>query len=220
MITRALHKAAVPLLSGEEDAFATSIVGILLRAFGVQVFGWDGVTIELEVKDEFGVQMPRRVFDRAMALITAMSTDKAYTDVPFFDEMISALSGRGVMLEQDPPSVEDAAWAVTELRLNDPEPVGRDPDQPFSADIRRYLRVVLDDEGFTLPPGALSAAPPRIPGKDQNTLPEDYHAAWASHQEMADAIDREMVARLHALFAQLESLGVDATHLEDRAQAG
>lgn len=219
MITRELHTAGVPLLNGEQDAFATTLLGILLKAFGPQVLEWDGITIQLEVKDEFAVEMPRRVYDRLMSLLTAITTDRPYVDVAFFDEMVSSLCGRGVILEQDPPSVEDLAWAVTELRLNDPEPASRDAEQPFDRNIQKYMRVVLDDEGFTIAPDALPAAT-RTPGHDENVLPEDYQAIWESHQEMANAIDQTVIQRLGLLFDQLRSIGVERAGLEDTAQVG
>lgn len=197
--------------SGDEPAFATTLVYILVKAYGFECLNWDGVTIQMQVKDDFGVEMPRRIYDKLMGLITALTTDVVYKDVAVFDEIISALTGKGIGVEQDAPAVEDVAWTVAEIQLNDPDPVSRNPQDPWKKDIKRYVRVVLDNEGFSIPPKILEFAPAKPiqkEGMDDNAY---YAGAWGSQQEKADEVDLWVNERIGMLIDQLAVLGFPAT---------
>lgn len=207
-ITREFRAAATPYLTGEKPAYATTLVAILTRLYGVDVFEWDPVTIQLEIKDDFGVEMPRKVYDRMQALLTALTTDSVYKRVDVFDEIVSALSGHSIGVEKDIPAVDDVAWAVVELRLNDPEPVSRDPKEPFNRDIGKYVRVVLDNEGLDIAPRALSFAPGRTVKAEGMADNQYYAGAWGSAQASADEIDQLMDQRVMELIDQLYDIGV------------
>lgn len=200
-------KIARNYFSGEQPAFATTLLAILFKTYGVQVLEWDGLTIEMEVKEDFGVDMPSRVYDKLMALITALSNDAIYKDVTFFDEFVSAINGRGFGTEDDVPAVDDVAWAVAELTINDPRPFGREPY--WYRNIRIYTRVVLDDEGMDIPPQVLGFAEARTPKSSVNEEPADYAATWGEKQAKADEIDAWVSERMVALVQQLMEVGVD-----------
>lgn len=205
---RELLDAGRRYFSGESEAFATTLLGILMHAYGIDVLGWDGVTVQMEVKDDFGVEMPRPVYDKLMALITAMSTDSVYKDVALFDETISALNGEGVGVERGIPAVDDVAWTVAELRINDPEPVSRDAKQPWGKNIQKYVRVVLDDEGMNRAPKILDFAAERGVPKEGTDDAQRYAAAWGSQELRADEIDEWVDAQIVALIEQLMGAGI------------
>ncbi len=199
----------VAIFSGKREAFATTLLASLVQAYGIEVLEWDGLTIQLQVKDDLGIEIPRKIYDKLMGLITAMTTDSVYKDVPVFDEIVSALAGQGIGVEQDVPSVEDVAWAVAEIQLNDPEPVTRDPENPWSRNIGKYVRVVLDNEGFRIAPQILSFAPNRHLPKEGMDDPSYYAGAWGAQQEKADEIDRWVENTLILLIQQLTSMGIE-----------
>jgi hypothetical protein len=152
--------------------------------------------------------MPRKVYDKLMGLITALTTDLVYKDVAVFDETISALNGRGIGVEQSVPAVEDVAWAVAEIDLNDPDPVTRNPKDPWKPDIKKYVRVVLDNEGFKIAPKVLEFAPNvHIPQEGMDD-PSYYAGAWGSQQEKADEIDIWISGQITKLIEQLDLLGI------------
>lgn len=208
MIGREFRQQASPYLSGKVDAFATTLLGIVLKAYGPEALNWDGLTIQLQIKEDFEIDLPRRVHDKIMALILCMTSNRVFIEVPVFDEMISALAGQGVGYEQDVPPVEDVAWACTEILLNDPEPTGR-PPMPWSSDIRKYVRVVLDDEGMPIAPEALSFAKDTTVKTEENVTGADYAATWEIQASRAREVDEWIEARVVLLLDQLQSLGID-----------
>jgi len=161
------------------------------------------------LKEDFGVELPRKVFDKMMALITAMSTDRVYRDIAFFDETVNALNGTGVGVDRGIPTVTEVAWAVTELAMNDPEPVGRDKENPYTKHIGKYARVVLDDEGMDRAPKALYFAPSRPVKKEGHDDAQYYAGAWGSAQARADEVDQWIEKTAIELLQQLMSLGID-----------
>lgn len=200
-----LHK----YFSGEKEAFATTLVSGLIRMYGVEALEWDPLTLQLEIKNDLGVEMSRKVFDKMMGLIAALTTDSVYKDVAVFDETISALVGDGVGVERGVPTVYDTAWAVTELQMNDPDPVSRDPRNPWSRNIAKYVRVILDDAGFNIAPKALNFAENRPLPKEGFDDPSYYAGAWGSQQEKATEVDIWLEEKAVQLIAQLMGLGVE-----------
>ncbi len=208
MLNPALKERATEVLSGRKDAFATAVLGLLLKVYGQDLLSWDGQTIQLEVKDDFGLEMPRWVYDRLMALIAAMTSNQVFQDVPLFDETVSALAGKGMGYEQDAPPVEDVAWAVTEILLNDPAPAGRQPNHPWSRDIRKYVRAVLDDEGMPIAPKCLDfAGNNTVPGEAQGDG-SYYAGVYGVQAERANEIDAWIDERISLLLEQLAYVGV------------
>jgi len=220
ILERHLKVDLAPFLSGERETFATVLLAGLMKAYGLEVIDWDGVTTQLQVKEDFGVEMPRRVYDQLMALQNVLTTDAVYKQVPVFDETISALNRQGVGLEQGVPSVDDTAWAVAEIRLNDPDPTTRSPEQPWGRDIQKYVRVVLDDEGFTRAPKILDFAADRLPGKEGTDDAAMYAATWGVQQSKADEIDQWVESQAEKLIAHLMELGIDFTASPEGAVLG
>lgn len=220
LIPREMKEAGAAYFSGERPTFATVLLAILFKLFGPEVLDWDGLTIQLEIKDRFGVDVPRRVYDKLMALITALSTDRVYKEVPLFDEFVSAINGEGMGIEQDIPAVDDVAWAVAELSMNDPDPVTRDPKNPWSKDVQKYVRVVLDDEGMSIAPKVLDFAPSKVRQLEGMDAPEVYAGSWGSSQDRADEVDRWVDNMAMTLIRQLMDLGIELQPTEAPAAAG
>jgi len=212
MLNPVFKERATEFLSGQREAFATTILGLLLKVYGQNLMSWDGLTIQMEVRDDFQLEMPRTVYDRLMALLSSMTSNQVFIDVPIFDETVSALVGKGLGQEQDAPPVEDVAWAVTEILLNDPRPKGRNANDPWSRNIKKYVRVVLDDEGMPIAPKALDFA-----GNDnvnaETSDDEAYYAGvWGVQAERAKEVDTWLDDRVALLLAQLEYVGVQVNH--------
>ena len=209
IITRELKEAGRRYYSGEEPTFATVLVAIMIKLYGPEVLEWDGLTYQLEIKELFETEMPRTVYDKMMALVTALATDAVYKNVEIFDETVNALNGHGVGVDQDIPSAAEVGWAVTELRLNDPDPATRSPEQPWGRDIQKYVSVVLRDEGLNIPPKALDFAETKILEAEGTDDPTQYAAAWQSGQSRADEIDQWIEGLVVTLLEQLMGLGIN-----------
>jgi hypothetical protein len=208
---------AADFLSGRKPAFATVLVGILLRAYGAEALSWDPLARRMQIEDDFGVELPRKEFEAIEALINAMTTDTAYRSVPVFHRTVQALNRQGLDDLDDMPDPDDLTWAVAELSANDPEPplVPR-TSIPYSDDIARYVGVVLDQHGVYGEPKVLRWADRTNPPLATN-LGDDplmFEAAMESSALKADELESELQNRFRALLTQLQELGIEPAPLK------
>lgn len=215
--SEAFKRSAQPFLSGERETYATVLLGIMLTVYGAECLNWDPVTVQAEVKQDFEVDMPSVVFDQLMALINALSTDAVYTSVDVFDQTINAFCRNGLN-DADMPSVEELAWSVFELTMNDPDPYEKVSEWPFSRDIATYCGVVLADAGINRPPATLAFAD--MPSWAPNDLSEDpalFAGAW--HKEVTQAQDIDLFVRKHfeQLTEHLSEIGLEPAPVAEEA---
>lgn len=201
-------KVFTSMLSGERPTYASVLLAGLIRMYGPGVIEFDPSTIEMDVKDDFGVHMPRVVYDQVMALISAISTDKVYREVEVFDQFVNAINRASLQHDQDPPTTEELAWAITELAISDPEPVGL-PDQPFNKQIAAYCRVCMQDDGVMSPPAVLQFAMPTRVSDEWADDPEMFASVYQSHEASAKEIDQYCKSKVSSLLDDLEDLGIE-----------
>ena len=216
--TQDFVRQAARYLAGDEPAYATTLLGIILKAYGSEALNWDPLTIEAQVKDDFGVELGDDPYEQLMAIINVMTTDTVYQSATVFDATVShllALNNHDV----DAPDPYELAWAVFEILVNDPDPHGvGDKACPFCQDIQGYCGLILADAGFRRPPATLSFArmPKWVaqPGGDDAVMTE---AAGDSDAATAEDVDRVVDHHAGQLIAQLKSLAIDPAPL---VQAG
>ena len=199
-------KIARPFFSGEKETFATVLLGCLMQCHGADVLNWDPATVEAEVTDCFGTEMPPLVYDQLMALINVMSTDTVYTSVTVFDRTVSALNRAGAE-DHDVPTPEEVAWAVFEMTANDPNPYGRGDEWPFSPAICQYVGVVLQDAGLHKAPETLSFAKMRETSLT-STDGDEFAAGTQNQDEMTAQVDEHLKTLFTKLTHQLSEIGL------------
>lgn len=125
------------------ETAATVVHAIMRQTFGEEVYDWDPLTCALEVKSEFSTEMDASTLDRWSAMQIVMTTDAFFKRLDAFLGICNTLN-EGVPFFQvfDPVTVEEAAWAITEVSLN------REL-LPFSYPIRQYIRQILAADGYT-----------------------------------------------------------------------
>jgi hypothetical protein len=207
MILATYKRRAAPYLTGEKPTFGTVLVSLLLRSYGTEALNWEGETIQMQIKQDYDVEMPRRVYDQLMGMITALTTDLVYTDVEVFDEVCNALCRRGVGSYRDIPPAIDVAWAVTEIEMADPAPVSRLQDR-WADPIKRYIRVVLNDEGISFAPQTLSFVKDIPPNTKETSDPALFAASWMSKQESSNEIDNRVEEITQVMLGQLRDIGI------------
>jgi hypothetical protein len=137
------------------QTFATVLITVFLDRFGTEGLSWDPSTVTMEVEQEFDVDLPQTSFDKLMAAISLLTTDRFYKSLPDFITICNVLSGdvyNPAMF--DPADGEEIAWGVTESMLIYPP----EEDDPFSDEIRAYIGATLDAEGIINPPDILRIA--------------------------------------------------------------
>jgi hypothetical protein len=192
------------------NTFATTMLLCVIDQYGTDVLSWSPQTILMETEEDFGFKWPPANFDRLMAGIAVLITDRFYKSLPDFIEICNILAGSpaspGVF---DPADTTECAWGITEaLLLSPPDDNDR---EPFIEEIRAYIGKVLEAEGIINPPDILRIG---IIGMDKRYKvhndfsddPEMYNAIWDTEASKTQDINELTKDRLFLLVNQLELL--------------
>jgi hypothetical protein len=203
-----VNKEVIKKVLRNPHSFATTLVVALLDSYGTELCSWAPETILLEVKSDFGVDMPQTNFDRLMAGIILLTSNRFYQSLPDFIELCGILSGAvahpGVF---SPADADECAWGITEAILLSPP----DEPEPFNAEIRAYVGKTVEMEGMIVPPDVLKIGMPASTAKSDvhNNFADDaimYTAIWKNEEEKTEEINSLVKDRLIALINQLAEL--------------
>lgn len=207
-----LKKHAVARWWTDDQTFATSLLALLIDEYGTESFQWDPETIRLQLESDYGVRLSRVNMDKLMSMITALTTNLFYTSPEAFTQIANAVNNSEADFENwDPPTAAEAAWALTEVTLNDPPKRREGYADQFSSDVRRYLGVILSQEGILHPPDVLQIAELDEQG-DKNAdetfadEPEMYQGFYKLSQNKSKDITDYVRSRITQLMAQLDEL--------------
>jgi hypothetical protein len=128
------------------ETLATVAHAIIRKQYGEDAYEWSPTTIYLELQADFTAEPDGAVLDRWSAMSVIMTSDAFFKRIDAFMGICNTLSsGEPFFQIFDPVTVEEAAWAITEVSLN------REL-LPFSYPIRQYLKQILKADGY--PDGA------------------------------------------------------------------
>jgi hypothetical protein len=184
------------------DTMASAAHAVALELFGEQYLQWEPLTIVLELKAELGEEPHPVVMDRISAMRIAISTDAFFRRFEGFSAIVNTLSTGSPFFDVfDPVTLEEIAWAVTEVALN--------RDMPrFERAITGYTRMLLKAGGFQ-------------PGEYPVQFREMFKARPSAHEVATDAagedalvIDEYVKEQLQELTRQFIDLGLD-TRLDE-----
>jgi hypothetical protein len=189
--------------------FGFTLLTIFLDLHGHEGLEYTPATIQMELEQEFGIDMPAGNYDRLLTAINIYTTNGFFVSTPDFVRACVVLSGHHPTpnLMQLPDS-EDLAWGITEGLLIHP-PEGE--KGPFMPEITAFIGEVLSSEGIINPPDVL-----RIAVRDQSLLsrvnydysedPEMFAGIVQMENSKTDAINRLVSGRLRGLLMQLSTL--------------
>ncbi|NDD52283.1 hypothetical protein EBZ39_00125 [bacterium] len=165
----------------------------------------------MEIEEEFNIDLPQHSFDKLMAAIYILTTDRFYKSLPEFITFCNVLDGEEYRPDIfDPADAEEVAWGITEAVLISP-PDESDPE-PFSEEIRAYIGATLDREGIINPPDilriALRAARVAPSIQDFSDDPEMFNAVYDLESGKTEDINRTIVLRTQLLAEQLAALSL------------
>lgn len=223
LIQRAIQRSAstpIRKLLVDPEAFATSLLVVVLDHYGTEVLQWAPQTIRLELEEDFQISALPLNFDKLMAAITIVTTDFYYRDLYRFIVLTNALVGSGFTFHEfDKADVHECAWAITEAWLLNPP----SNPQPFCDAIRHYLSILLLDEGYMTPPGMLKMAinGDRSAGVSMNH--GDDHQLMGqiglAQQEKTQAVNDMVEQNLQELLSQMQNLPLTSGNSKNVAQA-
>src|SRR4051812_21258144 len=87
-MSNAIHQK---LLQGDE-AFATSLVALLLDDFGTEALAWAPKTIIMELETIYSVSISQSSVDRLMSAVHLLTSNSFYSLLPDFNDLCNVLS--------------------------------------------------------------------------------------------------------------------------------
>ena len=124
------------------ETLGSVIHAIVLQKYGEEAYAWDPLTVYMELQADFGVDPDSTVMDRWSAISVIMSNNTFFQRPEAFMGICNTLADGSPSFDVfNPVSVEEAAWAITEVSLN------REL-LPFSYAIKQYLKIVLKQDGY------------------------------------------------------------------------
>lgn len=197
-------KQRLSKLFQDEAAWGAALyIGALQVMTADELATFEPATIRLELQYEAGIRLiDIDIFGRLMAAITVVSTDLFYQDLPAFIEICNVLTGSPPLANVfDPADSWEMSWAVAEMDLIDP----RDEDIEFSEEIRAYMGMMLQQDGFFSPPGILHMViMPKMSTPQEITTDADLLPALISGDtDRHDDVQEMLVENTKQLLSQI-----------------
>jgi hypothetical protein len=196
-------QAAEAELLDNSQTLATVAHAILRRKYGEQAYDWDLVTIMMEVRDDYSTAMASAVTNRWAAIQTIMTTDAFFKRLDAFMAICNTLTtGDPYFTLFDPVTVEEAAWAISEVSLN------REM-LPFSYPIKQYLRQILRMDGYAAhdTPDVFDSV--LEPGKDVTSVREQMRLIQQSaNRDVVEAYIDDQLNDMAYQFNKVPSLSM------------
>jgi hypothetical protein len=200
------YKAAVLGAYDNEDTFATTLFAIMLDMFGDAGFAdWDPQTIALEFKAHTGVtwdKVPAVNRDKLMMMTGVYTSNTFFRQLNVFIAACNAFCGAGVDVRTfDPATVDEMAWAVTEVKL-----AGFEED--FHPEIKAYVGVQAALEGFeSLPPTLSWGDKPKSAGKSAEAAAEGgvelFAAGYSQNRDEINEVEAEVKRKVGLMLDEL-----------------
>lgn len=205
-------KAALQQTLSNEEAFATSLMAIVLNEYGTEVFDWDPESLWMALAEDFGVSLRRVNKDKIQAMLLVYTSDLPFVSVEAFNNVCNVFGDSEANFARwDLLSPEECIWGVYEMMLN--VGIDRRPNEPapeYSHEVRRYIGVILENDGIFDPPDILRIAEmePRAgldQWQDDQTM---FNAAYDKSQTEKARLIEFLVHRLLTLLEELNQLPI------------
>lgn len=188
------------------DVSGAIIIALITDEFGTDCYGWEAETFRMEIESTWGVKLPDLNYEKLLAFLTVLTTDKFEQSLDGFIHICNALVGYGADFQQyDPATVSEMCKTIAEVTLLDPPEEGK---FNFNEEIRQYIRQELDYEGYGKTPRML--APFAAEGTPTpETLPMDDIEAksyFDRQDNQLEILDLEVQAHLANIFNDLKTL--------------
>jgi hypothetical protein len=191
--------------------FTTSAVVLLADKFGTEFLEWDPITVSMEVRSAFGVELTTEIQDRIQAASSLFTSNLFFVSLEAFSTICNALNFGSVASEIFVPAdLDDVLWGVTEAKIllgdmYDPE--------GYSHNVSRFVGYLLSEDGVTTPPSSLSFAEyDEI--EEENLSSEferdiEFQQAYTADQiQERQNLEKVNIVKIMALFEQLQKLPV------------
>lgn len=199
------------------DTFATTLLCLLIDKYGLEVLDWDPSTVEIQIKEDFGVQASPQALNRIQAGSAILTANLFHVSLEAYcticNTLVHGISETGSFV---PSSLNDMTWGMTEAALLE----GADYlPQGFSHNINRYMGVILDQHGIYDPPSPFKTAeyPGTVQEDNLTALAGDemaFKAYWDRQAEEKQGIERFVNARLFHLLSEMKTLPINGLNTQ------
>jgi hypothetical protein len=171
---------------------------------------WDPATLDMELHDDFGVDVSPASFDRLQTAIRLFTTDDFFQSVPDFVHACTSLAGTFCPADTVIfPDCAEIAWGITEGLLI--QPAEDEAPNPFSPEVVGFISQALEEEGIITPPDVLRIATRERSLMDRVSYdfsddPELFSAIQQTESDRTNTINQEIHRRLQLLLQQLHAL--------------
>ena len=125
------------------EADATVLNAMILSQYGEEALDWDPLTIQMEIKDDFGVAPASEVLDKICAMQIVMATGDFFNRVDAFRNIVNTLAnGQPFFQTFTPLQAEEIAIALATVGMN------RDM-LPFAPSVQELVRLSLKGDGYS-----------------------------------------------------------------------
>jgi hypothetical protein len=191
----------------DPDTYATTLLVVVLDRLGTEALEWHPETLQMEIREQFGVDLSKNAKDRLMAAIAVVTTNYFWRDVRRFIELCNIFAGDDFdPTVFNPADSAEMAWGVAEASLLSPP----EESQPFHPDVQQYVGKMLAEEGYVRAPNVLSfALADDVSGQISDAYaddPEMFGAIWKHQESKSQELDFLVQENLQELFQQLSGL--------------
>lgn len=124
------------------EADATVLNAMLISKYGEEALDWDPLTIQMEIKDDFGVSPASEVMDKICAMQIVMGSSAFFDRVDAFRNVVNTIAnGQPFFQTFTPLQAEEIAIAIATVGMN------RDM-LPFNPSVRELVRISLMGDGY------------------------------------------------------------------------
>lgn len=190
--------------------YATVLLTLVVDVYGTECFNWDPETLQMELNDDYQMQIPQANFDRLMVAILMQGSPDFYKSLPDFIEYCNVLSGDSYDPGTwDPADTTEIAWGMSEAMLICPPDDG--DDEPFTEEILAYIGAALSSEGIMTPPDILQLAlrdsdPVAKVSTEYSDDPIMFNSIYDLESSKTESINVAIRSGLQRLSEQLDAL--------------
>lgn len=191
----------------DEATPATVLAVICTDILGEDFLSYEVETVVDSLEKATGAVIPEDNVDKIQAIQTIYTTNSFFMDIPAFLAVVDAFNGNGVDFDYaDMPHLNEIAWAVTEVLMNDPE---QDMDNLFAPDVEVFIKKVLEEEGFSRIPPSLDFLKDVKVYSTENTILDDpiiYESHHNIQKGRVDEVEDYVAANIMRVIGALKEI--------------
>lgn len=140
--TEVLDSSAWQEMWQNPEADATVLNAMLISKYGEEALDWDPLTIQMEIRDDFGVAPASEVMDKICAMQIVMGSSAFFDRVDAFRNVVNTIAnGQPFFQTFTPLQAEEIAIAIATVGMN------RDM-LPFNPSVQELVRISLKGDGY------------------------------------------------------------------------